>query len=89
MDNLDNYTINNEEKKDWMNGLKKFVNNTNTKYTDNMKAKMDILKTKIKETKSDIDFYKEKLEAAEYLYEVLQTELEKQEIMMEEITNES
>jgi hypothetical protein len=54
-----------------------------------MKAKIEILKTKIKDTKFDIDFYKEKLDAAEYLFDVLVQELEKQEIMIEEISNES
>lgn len=53
-----------------------------------MKAKIDILKTKIKDTMFDIEFYQEKLDAAKYLYDVLVQELEKQEIMTEDITGE-
>ena len=44
MDNLDNYTINSEDKKDWMNNLKNFINNTNNKYINSEFSVLDIEK---------------------------------------------
>lgn len=44
MDNLDNYTMNSEDKKEWMNNLKKFYINTHNKYINSEFSDLDIEK---------------------------------------------